>query len=95
MTELLRRGARDLIKQAVEAKLASFLDPYRDVQLPDRRQAVVRNGYQPERTVQTGIGEVPVQMPKVRDRSGSGIRFHSGLLPPYLPRTHSMEALIL
>lgn len=94
LTELLRRGARDLIKQAVEAELATFLDQYRDVQLPDGRQAVVRNGYQPERTVQTGIGEVPVQMPKVRDRSGNGLRFHSGLLPPYLRRTRSMEELI-
>ena len=94
LTELLGRGARDLIKQAVEAELATFLDQYRDVQLPDGRQAVVRNGYQPERTIQTGIGEVPVQLSKVRDRSGNGIRFHSGLLPPYLRRTRSMEELI-
>jgi hypothetical protein len=43
---------------------------------------VVRNGYLPRRTVQTGIGEVEVQVPKVRDRSGGGVRFHSSLLPP-------------
>lgn len=54
----------------------------------------MRNGHQPERTIQTGIGDVPVRLPKTRDRSSSGIRFHSGLLPPYLRRTRSVEALL-
>ncbi len=58
------------------------------------RQAVVRNGYLPERTVQTGIGDVAVKVPKVRDRSGDGVRFNSSLLPPYLKRARSIEELI-
>lgn len=92
--ELLRRGARDLIAKAVEAELATFLAQYADQQLEDGRQAVVRNGYLPERTVQTGIGDVRVQVPKVRDRSGAGVRFNSHLLPPYLKRARSIEELI-
>ena len=56
--------------------------------------AVVRNGYLPSRQLQTGIGEIEVQVPKVRDRSGSGIHFSSQLLPPYLRRTKSIEELI-
>lgn len=59
--ELLRQGARDLIAKAVEAELATFLAQYADHRLDDGRQAVVRNGYLPERTVQTGIGDVSVQ----------------------------------
>ncbi|BCB09406.1 IS256 family transposase [Vreelandella venusta] len=55
---------------------------------------MVRNGYLPERTVQTGIGDVSVQVPKVRDRSGGGARFNSSLLPPYLKRARSIEELI-
>jgi transposase-like protein len=94
LTELLRRGARDLLKQAVEAELQSFLDRYSDHHLADGRRAVVRNGYQPERTVQTGIGDVEVQLPKTRDRSGSGIHFTSNLLPPYLRKTRSVEELL-
>ncbi|AVZ81315.1 hypothetical protein DBV23_02815 [Edwardsiella ictaluri] len=40
--------------------------------LPDGRQAVVRNGYLPERTIQTGIGDVNIRVPKVGcDRSCS------------------------
>jgi transposase-like protein len=55
---------------------------------------VVRNGYLPERTVQTGIGDVDVRVPKVRDRSGGGACFRSELLPPYLKRARSVEELI-
>lgn len=94
LTELLRRGARDLIKQAVEAELQAFLQANEDRRLADGRQAVVRNGYQPERTVQTGIGDVEVQVPKTRDRSGSGQHFTSTLLPPYLRRARSVEELL-
>lgn len=94
LTELLRNGARDLIRQAVEAELAEMLSRHSDLKLIDGRQAVVRNGYLPERMVQTGIGDVAVKVPKVRDRSGSGIQFNSHLLPPYLRRTKSIEDLI-
>jgi len=94
LTELLRQGARDLIKQAVETELESLLSDYKDLKLIDGRQAVVRNGYLPERTIQTGIGDVSIKVPKVRDRSGSGIQFNSQLLPPYLRRTKSIEELI-
>lgn len=94
LTEVLRRGARDLLKQAVEAELRAFLDDHAEHRLDDGRRAVVRNGYQPERRVQTGIGDVPVQVPKTRDRSGSGIHFTSNVLPPYLRRSRSVEELL-
>lgn len=92
--ELIRKGARNLIAQAVETELESLLKQYADVTTPDGRQAVVRNGRLPKRTIQTGVGDVEVQVPKVRDRSGSGIRFNSQLLPPYLKRAKSLEELI-
>jgi putative transposase len=92
--DLLRQGARDLIARAVEAELAGFLDRYSAHQLEDGRQAVVRNGHLPERTVQTGIGAVSVRVPKVRDRSDGGVRFNSTLLPPYLKRARSVEELL-
>ena len=91
---LLREGARELIAKAVEAELASFLESVAGQRLGDGRRAVVRNGYLPGRTVQTGIGEVEVQVPKVRDRSGGGACFNSNLLPPYLKRARSLEELI-
>nr|WP_273424328.1 IS256 family transposase [Halomonas sp.] len=92
--ELIRQGARDLIAKAVESELQGLLNQYADVSTPDGRQAVVRNGHLPKRTIQTGVGDVDVQVPKVRDRSGSGIRFNSQLLPPYLKRARSLDELI-
>lgn len=94
LTEVLRQGAKELIRKAVEAELSEMLSAYSDIRLLDGRPAVVRNGYLPARELQTGIGEIEVQVPKVRDRSGSGIHFNSQLLPPYLRRTRSMEELI-
>ncbi len=94
LTDLLRSGARQLISQAVEAELQVLLDQHAKTRLIDGRQAVVRNGHLPKRTVQTGIGDVEIKVPKVRDRSGSGIRFNSNLLPPYLKRARSVEELL-
>ncbi len=60
----------------------------------DGKQAIVRNGFLPERTLQTGVGDVEVQIPKVRDRSGNGVKFNSNLIPPYLKRTKSVATLL-
>ncbi len=90
--ELIRNGARQIISEAVEAELAQLREHYRDLKDDRGRQAVVRNGYLPERSVQTGVGDVAVQVPK---RSGNGVRFNSALLlPPYLKRAKSVEELI-
>lgn len=94
LTDLLRAGARELIVQAVEAELQNMFSYHANIRLPDGRQAVVRNGYLPSRTVQTGLGEVDIRVPKVRDRSGNGIKFNSMLLPPYLKRSKSIEELL-
>jgi len=94
LTDLLRTGAQQLIASAVEAELLELLGHYADDKDEQGRHVVVRNGYLPAREIQTGIGAVKVKVPKVRDRSGSGICFHSSLLPPYLRRTKSMEELL-
>ena len=94
LTDLLRSGAQQLIANAVEAELLELLGQYADSKDEQGRQMIVRNGYLPAREIQTGIGAVKVKVPKVRDRSGSGICFHSNLLPPYLRRTKSMEELL-
>lgn len=94
LTDVLRRGASKLLAQAVEAEVETLLAQYADRRDDQGRQAVVRNGYLPEREVQTGLGQVPVKVPRVRDRSQSGIRFHSRILPPYLRRSRSIEELL-
>jgi transposase-like protein len=93
LTEVLRRGASTLLQQAVEAEVAEYVAQYLELKDEHGRQRVVRNGYLPERAVQTGIGAVPVRAPRVRDRGGE-LRFSSSILPPYLRRTRSLEELL-
>jgi putative transposase len=94
LTAVLRQGAQRLLAQAIEVEVGMLLAQYADRRDGQGRQAIVRNGYLPEREVQTGIGAVRVQVPRVRDRSGAGIRFHSALLPPSIRRSKSLEALL-
>lgn len=94
LTELLKTGARALIQQAVEAELHAFLGEYAKVTDLRGRQTVVRNGYLPEREIVTGMGNVTVKIPKVRDRSGGGIKFNSSLVPPYVRKARRVEAAL-
>lgn len=93
LTEVLRRGARELLQHAVEAEVAEAIAQFAELKDEQGRQRVVRNGYLPERTIQTGIGKVPVRAPRVRDRVGE-LKFSSSILPPYLRRTRSLDELL-
>lgn len=90
LTEVLRNGARQLLAAAVEAEVEEFLIKYN----PEKGKArFVRNGHLPERAIQTGIGEVTVEVPRVRDRDkgADGSGFRSTIVPKYLRRTKSMN----
>jgi transposase-like protein len=94
LTELLRSGARQLLQQAIEAEVLELLATHSDRLLEDGRAGVVRNGHLPEREIQTGIGPVTVQVPKVRAKTGKPITFRSALVPPYVRKTQSLEAAL-
>ena len=96
LTEILRDGARRMLAQAVEAEVAAYVAAH-DHLVDDRgRRQVVRNGHLPERTIQTGLGEIEVKQPRVHDRRPPTEReeFTPAVLPPYLGRTRSLEELI-
>ena len=93
LNELLKQGAQQLLAQAIEAEVQALLEHCSTLQV-NGKQGVVRNGHLPERRIQTGLGDIPVKVPKVRDRTGSGIKFNSKLVPPYLKRTKNIEELI-
>jgi hypothetical protein len=84
--ELIRRGAQDLIQKAIEVEVQASLASFEKVRLLGGRRAVVRNGYLPERDILTPMGEIPVRIPKVRDRSGNGVKFNAALVPPFASR---------
>jgi transposase-like protein len=98
ITDILRQGARRLLCAALEAEVETFLKQYKDISDGKGWQRVVRNGYLPEREIQTGIGQVQVKAPRIRDRQPDPyrgrIRFTSAILPPYLRKTKSIETLL-
>jgi transposase-like protein len=99
LTEIARDGARRMLAAALRAEADAFVAQHSEEVLPDGRQRVVRHGYGPERSIQTGIGALDVRRPKVRDRAADvakekKIRFTSGILPKWARRSRSLNALL-
>lgn len=86
LVEVLCNSAQRFLAEAVELELTHFLRQFGRQRSSDGLQMVVRNGYQPERRVLTGIGPVLVRIPKIRSRSGRSTLFRSALVPAYLRR---------
>jgi len=96
LTEVLRRGAHQLLVQAVQTEVATWIDDRRHLLDEHGHRQVVRNGYADPRTVVTGVGPMQVKMPRVHDRRSEDQRerFTSTILPPYLRKAKSIEQLI-
>jgi putative transposase len=96
LTDLLRRGATQLLAQAIQTEVAAYLEARSHLRDEAGRQQVVRNGSLPQRTILTGIGPVEVKQPRVQDRRPPRQReeFTSAILPPYLRKTKGIEELI-
>src|SRR5690606_14721113 len=99
LTEIARDGARRMLAAALRAEADAFVAQHAEEILPDGRQRVVRHGYGPKRSIQTGIGALDVQRPKVRDRAPDvpaekKIRFTSAILPKWARRSRSLDALL-
>jgi len=99
LTEIAREGARRMLAEALVAEADAFVAGFNEERLADGRHRIVRHGFGPERQIQTGVGAVPVQRPKIRDRGPEGvdvskIRFTSGILPKWARRSPSLDALL-
>ncbi len=94
LQEALRAGARKMLAAAIEAEVIAFIEQHSALKTDEGKPVVVRNGYLPERPIQTGLGAIEVKVPEVRDRSESGIKFNSSLVPPYLKRTRNIEEFL-
>jgi transposase-like protein len=94
LTELLKEGARKLLAQAVESEVQDLLALHQDWRTECGHAGVVRNGYLPERELQTGLGLIRVKIPKVRSKTGEAVSFQSVLVPPYIRKTPSLEAAV-
>ena len=93
LEQVLRDGARKMLltmlEQEIQEHLARF-EKYKDI---NGHRYVVRNGYQPEREIITGLGPVRLRKPRVHDRSGCH-RFTSTILPKFMRRVPSIDNLV-
>jgi transposase-like protein len=90
--QLLQEGARKLLQAAIENEIIEYIQFHQDRRDEDGQRLVVRNGHLPEREIVSGVGPIKVRQPRVRHRDGG--QFSSAILPKYMRRTPSVDALI-
>lgn len=89
LEDLVRWGAQEMLRQALEEEVEAFLGRGRY-----RREGPFRgyrNGYAPDRTVGSGLGTVRVRAPRVRDvpPEVAAEGYRSAILPRYQRRTQA------
>jgi putative transposase len=89
LENILKEGARKLLQEAIENEVQEVLESYKNDRDVEGQRKVKRNGYLPSRQIQTGLGNLSVEQPRVR-----GVSFTSAILPKYMRRLPSIEALI-
>jgi transposase-like protein len=93
LEETLREGARKLLQQAIECEVDEYIKMFNRQRGDDHKKSIVRNGYLPQRALQTGIGPIGVRQARVRDKTGNS-KFTSAILPKYIRKTRSIETVI-
>ena len=97
LEEIARRGAQQMLAEAMEAEVAGFLAQHAEKRDENGHRVVVRNGHMPARELITGIGRIPIEQPRIDDRQlakEKEPRFSSAILPRYLKRVPSVDSLI-
>ena len=92
LEQLLAEGARKLLQAAIENEVTEYLQGQSNRRIESGERSVVRNGHLPERDLVTGVGPVKIRQPRVRHRDGGS--FRSEILPKYMRRVPSIDALI-
>jgi putative transposase len=98
LEDLLREGARKMLQVAIEREVEDYLIRHKIFKDEAGNSLVYRNGYAPEREIQTGIGSLKVKRPRVDDRKlreELGVEgFTSEILPRFLRRVPSLNNLL-
>ena len=92
LEQLIAEGARQMLQAAIENEVREYVQACRGQRTEVDRAVVVRNGYLPERDLVTGVGPLKIRQPRVRHRDGQS--FTSAILPKYMRRLPSIDALI-
>lgn len=98
LDELARKGAREMLRAALDEEVASYVEAHKHERDAEGRALVVRNGKGRERKITCGAGTFPVQAPRVNDKrvneQGERQRFTSKILPPYMRRSPKVAEVL-
>jgi transposase-like protein len=90
---IIREGACRMLQAAIENEITEYIERFKDERDLRDRHLVVRNGSLPEREIVTGIGPLRVKQPRIYDKR-EGKAFTSNILPRYMRRVPSIDALV-
>jgi putative transposase len=83
---------------ALAAEVAAYVERHGQAQDMAGRRQVVRNGRARARRITCGAGTLEVRAPRVNDRrveeDGTGCRFTSRILPPYMRRSPKVAEVL-
>ncbi|MFC1585992.1 IS256 family transposase [Fibrobacterota bacterium] len=94
LEETVKIGAQRMLAAAIESEIKAYMSQYTGLLAADGRQAVVRNGNLPARTISSCYGPVEVVVPRSRSRVKDVEPFSSTLIPKYLRKTMKLEDAI-
>lgn len=97
LESIIREGARKMLQAALELEIEEHLSCFASFIDENGKRLVVRNGFQPERTILTRAGPIPVKRPRIDDRALDAIgeeRFSSKILPKFMRRAASIDTLV-
>lgn len=96
--DVLRRGARAMLAEAVQAEVDAYMEQYGNLRDAEGCKLVVRNGHQPERMLLTGLGPIAVRQSRIDGRRARGREdvpsYSSALLPKYARRVPSVDTVV-
>ena len=90
---IIREGACRMLQAAIENEITEYIERFKNERDLRDRRLVVRNGSLPEREIVTGIGPLRVKQPRIYDKR-EGKAFTSNILPRYMRRVPSIDALV-
>lgn len=93
LDETLREGAQKLLKEAIENEVEQYIQAHKNAVDDKGNRLVVRNGHHRKRGIQTGVGTVEVEQPRVHDKRPDN-SFTSSILPKYMRRCPSLDATV-
>jgi transposase-like protein len=97
LDELARRGARQMIAEALAVEVEEYIERHRDSRGEDGRALVVRNGKGKARKLTVGSGTIELRAPRVNDKrvvDGERQKFTSKILPAYMRRSPKVSEVL-